>query len=127
MTYDIIYGLINEYQLNIVNNMTQWIKDDTNMIPNDLTTDLPDTTTDSDIRINDISGIISPIDICSGALFCLYDGKNSIIWVFFALDLVHDAVSQDDIERAIRKSLVDEIGRHSTMNETFAIENKGIP
>ena len=35
----------------------------------------------------------------------------------FVLDLVHDAVSQDDIERAIRKSLVDEIGRHSTMNE----------
>ena len=64
VTYDIIYDLINEYQLNIVNNMTQWIKDDTNMIQNDLTTELPDTTTDSDIRINDISGIISPIDIC---------------------------------------------------------------
>ena len=63
MTYDIIYGLIDEYQLNIVNNMTQWIKDDANMIPNDVTTELPDTTTDSDIRINDISGIISPIDI----------------------------------------------------------------
>ena len=47
--------------------MTQWIEEDTNMIPNDLTTELPDTTTDSDIRINDISGIISPIDICSGA------------------------------------------------------------
>ena len=44
--------------------MTQWIKDDTNMIPNDLTTELPDTTTDSDIKINDISGIVSPIDIC---------------------------------------------------------------
>ena len=44
--------------------MTQWIKDDTNMIQNDLTTELPDTTTDSDIRINDISGIISPIDFC---------------------------------------------------------------
>ena len=43
--------------------MTQWIKDDTNMIPNDLTTELPDTTTDSDIRIDDISGIISPLDI----------------------------------------------------------------
>ena len=64
VTYDIIYGLINEYQLNIVNNMTQWIEEDTNMIPNDLTTELPDTTTDSDIRINDISGIVSPIDIC---------------------------------------------------------------
>ena len=59
-----IYDLINEYQLNTVNNITQWIKDDTNMIPNDLTTELPDTTTDSDIRINDISGIIRPIDIC---------------------------------------------------------------
>ena len=35
----------------------------------------------------------------------------------FVLDLVHDAVSQDDIERAIRKSLVDEIGRHSTMDK----------
>ena len=35
----------------------------------------------------------------------------------FALDLAHDAVSQDDIERAIRKSLVDEIGRHSTMDK----------
>ena len=43
--------------------MTQWIEEDTNMIPNDLTTELPDTTTDSDIRINDISGIVSPIDI----------------------------------------------------------------
>ena len=63
VTYDIIYGLINEYQLNIVNNMTQWIKDDTNMIPNDLTTEPPDTTTEDDIRINDISGIVSPIDI----------------------------------------------------------------
>ena len=61
VTYDIIYDLINEYQLNIVNNMTQWIKEDTNILPNDLTTELPDTTTDSDISINDISGIKSPI------------------------------------------------------------------
>ena len=44
--------------------MTQWIKDDTNMIPIDLTTELPHTTTDSDIRIDDISGIISPLNIC---------------------------------------------------------------
>ena len=61
VTYDIIYDLINEYQLNIVNNMTQWIKDDTNILPNDLTTELPDTTTDSDISMNDISGIKSTI------------------------------------------------------------------
>ena len=32
-------------------------------------------------------------------------------------DQIDESVSQDDIERAIRKSLVDEVARHSILND----------
>ena len=32
-------------------------------------------------------------------------------------DQIDESVSQDDIERAIRKSLVDEVSRHSILND----------
>ena len=45
VTYEIIYKLLNEYQMNIANNMTLWIKEDVQITPSHLQTERPETTT----------------------------------------------------------------------------------
>ena len=53
VTYEIMYNLLNEYQMNIVNNITTWIKEDVQIIPTHLQTERPDTTTKGETLVAD--------------------------------------------------------------------------
>ena len=44
-TYEIVYKLLNEFQMNMINNMTEWIENDAQTKEAYHTTELPKTTT----------------------------------------------------------------------------------
>ena len=53
VTYERIYNILNEYQMNIVNNMTVWIQEDVQISPSHLQTERPDSTTQAEALVVD--------------------------------------------------------------------------
>ena len=49
VTYEVIYDLLNDYQVNTVKNITEWIKEDLELMPTYIQTERPDMTTNNEI------------------------------------------------------------------------------